>query len=493
MNILQVIYIIISTYFLSFGIFFLAEVIFVYKRIDKYFYFSLACIFGSLYVLCTSLLATTEFFDYALLVHRVKFVALLWAAAFWILSTFNIFFNKSRFNKIALSYSFVWSLFTIFSNNFFHLPIKMISVKPFKTTIVYLHSTPGFLYPICIVGIILLFIYTMYRIIKSNETINKKITGIIIISPAIIGGIHDGLVLQGHLDNLLILEFIVFIFLIGTFSIFFTEKRKRLLRIENINKELEEKVESKTIQLSKANKEMWVNYKKLKQAEKLKKEMLQIAAHDLKSPLQGIVSYSELMMVQFNENKTLIKRLKKILNSADDMLKIIQNLLKQEAKKAGEHFVNPTECNVSNIVEYVVDRNYPKIIAKNQQLLTEIEKDCLIISDNDKILEIIDNLISNAIKYTFPKGTISISLKKINEKVVFKVKDTGQGLTGNDKQLLFKKFVRLSAKPTGNEKSTGLGLYIVKKFIDLLNGKIEVNSEHGKGSEFIVELSNFQQ
>lgn len=493
MNILQVIYIIIATYFFSFGIFYLAQVIFIFKKYDKHFHFALAALFGTIYILCTAALSTSQFFDYALIIHRIKFAALLFASTFWIYSTFDIFFSNSKIPLFFGIYSSIWTIPTLFSTHFFSEPIKILSFKLFNSTMIYLHGTTGILYKLCVPGILIIFTITAVKIIYLNVPLKKKITGLLIVSPAIVGGIHDSLVLNGHLDNPLILEFLIFIFLIATFTMFFSEQKKKHLRIENINKELEDKVDDKTRQLSNATAQMWKNYRQLKQANKVKQEVLQIAAHDMKSPLQAIVGYSELLMIQFSDNKVLCKRLNKILKSADMMLKIIENLLEQEADNIEQNFLNIAECNVSTITEYVVDRNYANAIKKRQKLLINTENNCIIKSDNDKILEIVDNLVSNAIKYTDFQGEIIVSTKKENEKIIVSVKDSGPGFNENDKQLLYKKFTRLSPQPTGDEKSTGLGLYIVKKFVDLLNGEIKVISELGKGSEFVIGLDSIQE
>jgi len=487
MNILQVIYVVIATYFFSFGIFYLAQSIFVFKKLNRYLYFSIASLFGTVFVLCTAFLSTSTYFEYTLTIHRIKFVSLLWAASFWIYSTYDIFFKKSKIPHCFAVFTAIWTIPTIFSNLFFSVPIKLLTFKVLSQSMIYLHGTTGVLYKLCVLGILFVFSLTAYKIFKEKIVLKRKIKGILIVAPAIIGGIHDSLVLNGYLLNQpLILEFIIFIFLIATFSIFFSEQRERYVRIKNINQELEFKVREKTNQLSNASKQMWNMFREQKQASKLKTEILQIAAHDMKSPLQGIVGYSELLMVQFADNEELVKRLGKILKSSDDMLVIIQNLLEQEVKKAEKQKINISDCNISQITEFIVDRNYPAMLKKEQHLISNIQQGCFAKGDKDRILEIIDNLLNNAIKYTALHGEIRVSVENDSGNIKISVKDNGPGLSSNDQQLLFKKYQRLTPKPTGGEKSTGLGLYIVSKFVKMLNGRIEVNSEIGKGTEFVV-------
>lgn len=132
---------------------------------------------------------------------------------------------------------------------------------------------------------------------------------------------------------------------------------------------------------------------------------------------------------------------------------------------------------------------------KEQKLKFFSEPGCMANIDEDRIYEVMDNLVSNAVKYSQFVGEVKINVKKINHdikneyKVRFEVKDMGLGLTDKDKNKLFGKFTRLSARPTGGETSTGLGLYIVKKFVDLHQGKVWVESEgEGKGATFFVEF-----
>jgi signal transduction histidine kinase len=101
---------------------------------------------------------------------------------------------------------------------------------------------------------------------------------------------------------------------------------------------------------------------------------------------------------------------------------------------------------------------------------------------------VFDNLLSNAIKFSPANSKVVFSANQVNNKVVFSIKDSGPGFTDEDKKQLFMRFKKLSARPTGNEASSGLGLFIVKQLVSAMGGDIQVISEYGKGTEFIVEL-----
>ena len=107
-------------------------------------------------------------------------------------------------------------------------------------------------------------------------------------------------------------------------------------------------------------------------------------------------------------------------------------------------------------------------------------------------MQIFDNLLSNALKYSPQNTKVCVELSSAGGKVRFSVCDEGPGLTEDDKQKLFGKFARLSAEPTGGEHSTGLGLSIVKKMVEMMGGEVRCESESGKGAAFIVELQEYK-
>ena len=111
-----------------------------------------------------------------------------------------------------------------------------------------------------------------------------------------------------------------------------------------------------------------------------------------------------------------------------------------------------------------------------------------VLVDQRMIKEVIDNLVSNAIKYTSPGGEVRVSCERFDGELVTHVRDTGQGLTEDDMKNVFRTFKRLSAKPTGGETSTGLGLAIVKKIVEVHGGRVWVESAEGVGSTFSFSL-----
>jgi signal transduction histidine kinase len=130
---------------------------------------------------------------------------------------------------------------------------------------------------------------------------------------------------------------------------------------------------------------------------------------------------------------------------------------------------------------------------KSIRVSYQAEGEPLMNSDANYISRIVDNLISNAIKFSPTGSSVEVRTRQSPDHAVISVKDQGPGFSSADRQFLFQKFKKLSARPTGGESSNGLGLAIVKTLVDRLRGNIELKSEPGKGSEFVIHLPNQQQ
>lgn len=231
------------------------------------------------------------------------------------------------------------------------------------------------------------------------------------------------------------------------------------------------------------------------EASRFKTELLSIAAHDLKNPLQSIIGFSALIQESAESPDDTQMYAATIQNAAQRMLKLINELLNTTAIDAGKLTLNRFQCSLGELASVVVAANLQQANQKQQRIDFRAEPDCIAECDAERIREVFDNLVSNAIKYSPIGKTIWIRIFRTlssNEQlpvVRFTVRDEGQGLTEDDMNKLFGRFQRLSAKPTGGESSTGLGLAIVKQLIDLHNGKVWAESEgKDKGTTFIVEL-----
>ena len=218
-------------------------------------------------------------------------------------------------------------------------------------------------------------------------------------------------------------------------------------------------------------------------------EMLNVAIHDLKSPINNISGLANLIEMEANQPEKVLAYTSLIKQVSGSMNEVAHNLMEATLRTTGEHSLKLEVVDLSELLEYTIEEHQAYAIKKEQQLEAEVKKNIKVQGDPVKLKIVFDNLISNAMKYSPLGSTIDINLKKSAGAAVLEVKDEGQGLSEEDKEKLFQKYTRLSAKPTNRESSTGLGLYITKKIVEQHQGKIRAESEgKNQGSRFIVEL-----
>ncbi|MCS6834301.1 MAG: HAMP domain-containing histidine kinase, partial [Flammeovirgaceae bacterium] len=246
-------------------------------------------------------------------------------------------------------------------------------------------------------------------------------------------------------------------------------------------KEDAKKLKALNEELSKAN-------YSLKRALDLKKEFLAHASHDLKNPLSAIGGVVKLMELEGSLSPSQLENLAMIKSTIQYAVELLEQLVTDAMLDDENIKLTYTEFDVGLLVEEVVTMNRPNAERKKQTLHVDAPKGTLIKADRHKLREAMDNFISNAIKYSPFEKPISIHLKKLEKRIRFEVIDSGPGLTEEDKRKVFGKFQRLSASPTADESSSGLGLSIVKRIIELHRGEVGVISEEGKGATFYFEI-----
>ncbi|WP_316818925.1 GAF domain-containing sensor histidine kinase [Pedobacter nyackensis] len=218
-------------------------------------------------------------------------------------------------------------------------------------------------------------------------------------------------------------------------------------------------------------------------------QILHTTAHDLKNPLTTIPVRADLIKLKKHDPDVVDTMCDHIKTASLNMVRIIDELLQSGSMEAGEVRLLLVKLNVSYLVSNVVAMNQPLAERKGQNIHFESEMDAFVKADEGRLNEVVDNLINNAIKYAPLNTNIYVKLRNSNNKVFISVEDEGPGLTIEDKKLLFQRFTRLSAQPTGGENSTGLGLSIVKVLVEAHGGLIFAESEgKDKGSRFTIQL-----
>ncbi|TAN44501.1 MAG: CHASE2 domain-containing protein [Nitrospirae bacterium] len=236
--------------------------------------------------------------------------------------------------------------------------------------------------------------------------------------------------------------------------------------------------------------------KELKELNQLKNKFLGIAAHDLRNPLSSIKGFSDMLLSGMPG--PLTDRQKHISttisNASKGMLTLLNDLLDISAIESGKIDLKLKSGSVKKLLEDRLTINRMVAEKKDIRLHETLEDLPDTIFDYDRMVQVVDNLISNAVKFSPPGSNVYISLKREDGMAMVSVKDEGPGLSEEDKGKLFGEFQKLSARPTGGEKSTGLGLSIVKKIIEAHKGTIYVESAPGSGAAFIfkIPLSEFQ-
>lgn len=264
-----------------------------------------------------------------------------------------------------------------------------------------------------------------------------------------------------------------------------------ILVLDNIRKVSYEKNRLNYItnmKLKVATMEIYQINEELKKTNLLKSKLLEIAAIDLKNPLQDIMACAQTLQGEIKEDQASVRELDAIYKSTDNMIKLITKLLQSLSIESGKLVLNKIHVDAGKLAESVIDAAKPYLDKKEQTLFFKVNGKCLLNGDEMLLQEILENLLSNASKFSPPGKSIWISIDQHDAVVIFKVRDEGPGLNKEDKEKLFTRFQRLSAKPTSGESSTGLGLAITHDLVEMHNGKIWVESEAGRGCTFIVEI-----
>ncbi len=222
-----------------------------------------------------------------------------------------------------------------------------------------------------------------------------------------------------------------------------------------------------------------------------KDRFISIISHDLRTPFSSILGFTDLLAnddeLTEDERKQYIKY---IQESSRSMLALVNSLLDWTRLQTGRIKFEPQKIDVSKVVMDSMNALSGSAIQKGIEVVSQVSQSLYLFVDKSLITQVFNNLISNAIKFTNKGGLISISNKSVNNSrfVEFCVKDTGVGIKKDDIAKLFSVDAKFTSEGTAGEKGSGLGLSLVKEIIEKHGGTISVESEFGKGTEFIFTL-----
>lgn len=230
-----------------------------------------------------------------------------------------------------------------------------------------------------------------------------------------------------------------------------------------------------------------VLFRKLQEVDKMKDEFISVANHELRTPLATIKGFLSLLV----DGKTTMSKkelIDRAMKSATRLEELVNDLLDVSRIEQGRMTFELTETDIASIItdlikEYSISAKQKKL--KLKTIIPENFPKAMV--DADRFKQIMINLIGNAIKYT-PSGEVSVVLECNTKQAKIIVKDTGVGMSEEDRERLFTKFYRIRTRETEKITGTGLGLWITKEMVEKMGGKISVDSIPGTGSQFTVEF-----
>ncbi|KAB3532181.1 sensor histidine kinase [Alkaliphilus serpentinus] len=233
----------------------------------------------------------------------------------------------------------------------------------------------------------------------------------------------------------------------------------------------------------------------LEKLENMRKEFVANVSHELKTPLTTIKSYTETLLEGALDSRELLLRFLEVIdNEADRMTRLVRDLLQLSNLDFQQAKWNKKPIIINKIIDKAVLKLDVSAQNKQQRIYVEMDENAgTIYADEDKLEQVILNIISNSIKYTPEGGEITIQADKTGEYVDIRIKDNGMGIPEGDLPRIFERFYRVDKARSRELGGTGLGLSIAKEIIDAHEGEIKISSHEGEGTEVILYLPLFKE
>ncbi len=241
------------------------------------------------------------------------------------------------------------------------------------------------------------------------------------------------------------------------------------------------------LRIEQAHNKLQQEQRYISELEQLKNNFVSLISHDLKTPIAKIQAVIDRLISQENLTNDLQTDFSNLKVYADELNRYIQSILKVLRVESKDFKINKETADINGVIENVIVRTEPLAKSKSIRIELKLEPMFLIEFDVTLMTEVILNLVENAIKYTNENGQIFIHTAETDTEVLVSIRDTGEGISTEDQTHIWKKFVRGKNQDL-KTKGSGLGLYLVKYFIELHGGKITLKSELGKGTTFDMSL-----
>jgi len=265
------------------------------------------------------------------------------------------------------------------------------------------------------------------------------------------------------------------------------EEIKRYIEELQVNKDL---LEQNSEELLELNVKLTESEQKLRELNRNKDKLFSIISHDLRSPFTSLIGLSDLLANEFESLTEEEKRYfgENIYNSAKNALNLIDNLLEWSGVQTGKMKFDPKNISITDLTREVITLLLGSAVKKNIEIQNKLPKDLFAFADANMVYSVLQNLISNAIKYTNEFGIVSITNIERDDYIEIWIRDTGVGMNKSDIEKLFNIDTIHPTLGKAKEKGTGLGLILCKELVEINEGKIWVESQPGRGSTFKFSL-----
>lgn len=337
----------------------------------------------------------------------------------------------------------------------------------------------GFLLPAVFIALIFAAMFSLYFYLRGVTEENIRIT-LFAVSAAVI----SALVVFMTRMNLVLRR------AVGERT---AELESASARLESLNDEMETSnrlLLKSNRQLAEKETELKEVIAKARDVERSKQEFSSMITHELKTPLVPIIGYGSLLLNEKLGGLTprQKEKLQIMFNSAKKLAALSQDLLDVQKLELGEIHLNMVEASASQVIESSISSLATEADARNIILINNSNGGAVLKCDPDRIAQVLNNLVNNAIKFSHEGGKIDLDAKLENASVVFSVKDYGIGIPKNKQDKIFTKFYQVDTSLTRKAGGTGLGLAVCKGIVETHGGKIWLESEEGKGSIFSFSI-----
>ncbi len=227
----------------------------------------------------------------------------------------------------------------------------------------------------------------------------------------------------------------------------------------------------------------------LRRLEQVRAEFIDNVSHELRTPLAAIIGYLETLIDEPTLETPNNRKFVHVAHQhAERLSRLVDDLGSLSEIESGKLVLRSQAVGLKDMVDEVSEMFQPEIQKKCLHITNQIEKEARVWADRDRVVQILVNLVDNAIKYSSEGGNISFQIQRLDKSIVLQVKDTGQGIPSTDLSRITERFYRVDRARSREEGGTGLGLSIVKHLVQLQGGQLRIQSELGKGTSIEIDL-----